>query len=222
MTTAPDRERAALEQAGARFLTEYMDRGGPSLGKRDVDLLVFHCLESAGVVDAATSDFEVANRLRITPARARLLRRDAHIRWGEPRRGLTAEEFRTVLADVDASAFTRANPVVRLRCRHPYLAHLVEAGLTEFGLYPEYEHNRSVLRMHVAALFVLARRLDADTDLVVEAIRGAAERAGDEARPLTDERVVKRALARVRAAGEYAGSATNLATLLADVARLFT
>lgn len=211
----------ALDRAGAMFLTEYLARGGPSLGKRDVDLLIFHSLETAGVIESTASDFEIANRLRITPARARLLRRDAQIRWGEARQGLTIDEFRRVLQDIDASEFSKGNPYVRLRCRHPYLAHLVEAELTEFGLYPDYERNRAVLRMHVAGIFVLARRLEAETDSVVEAIQAAVKRAGG-AEKLTREGLLKRALARVRGAGDLAGSATNLATVLAEVAKLFT
>jgi len=213
----------ALGSAGRVFLEEYLAKGGPSLSKRDIDLLILHSLEQEGVVEADASDFDVARLLRVTPARARNLRRDARIRWGDAQAGLNLEQFRAVSRSIDASSFTAASPYVRLRCREPYLAHLVESELTDLGLPPDYERNRSVLRLHVAALFLLARHLDEETDDVVAAIKTAMDAVDSPAlRKLTREPTLKRALARVRAAGDLAKAGTSIGGVINDVMKVVT
>ena len=65
----------------AEFLRQTQLQGFGALSKRDLELLVFVLLERDGAIDRNASNHAAAQRLRVTPAKLRALRRDGYARW---------------------------------------------------------------------------------------------------------------------------------------------
>ena len=66
---------------GTEFLRLTLLQGFQSLTKRDLELLIFVLLERDGAIGRDESNFTVAGKLRVTPAKIKALRRDGYARW---------------------------------------------------------------------------------------------------------------------------------------------
>lgn len=155
----------------ARFsqilLSCYLENGFQSLTKKDVDLLIFLLLELDGVIDRSHSNYDLAKRLRLTPSRVKVLRREAYARWrplvSENKEDALSRILKTVLTEenIDAGAKhasekKRNEGFLALRIEHPDDRTEFEQAILEVGAIPVYERNRDVLDVHFETLIKIS------------------------------------------------------------------
>ena len=188
----------------AEFLSQTQLQGFGSLGKRDLELLVYVLLERDGAIDRNASNHAAAQQLRVTPARLRALRRDGYARW----RQLVAEPadaaLRRILGHVLAadnlragsrhvSERSRKDGFLAVRVEHPDDRQWLEQAILDAGGLPVYERNREVLAVRFDTLVALAERggfLRPDVDATVKALRSLAP-ASEELADLLKKDVAK-------------------------------
>ena len=154
---------------GNEFLRLTLLQGFQSLTKRDLELLIFVLLERDGAIERSESNFTVAGKLRITPAKAKALRRDGYARW----RALVPEERDDALQRIVATVLTEANlragakhvsersrkeGFLAIRIEHPDDAQQFEQALLDVGALPVYERNREVVAVRFDTLLAIAER----------------------------------------------------------------
>jgi hypothetical protein len=154
------------------FINAYLSQGFQSLGKRDVDLLVFLLLERDGALRRSDSNFDIARVLRLTPAKVRALRREAYARWRPLLETANAkDQLKSVLADVltdskieagarYASARNTASGYLAIRLEHPDDREVLERALLDRGEIPAYERNPDVFVVGFGSLLDLAKAND--------------------------------------------------------------
>ena len=69
------------QEFGDKILEQFQKEGWGSLGKRDLELLIYILLEKDGALTRNLSNYDIARQLRITEAKVAGLRRDAYARW---------------------------------------------------------------------------------------------------------------------------------------------
>lgn len=154
---------------GNEFLRLTLLQGFQSLTKRDLELLIFVLLERDGAIERGESNFTVAGKLRITPAKAKALRRDGYARW----RALVPEERDDALQRIVATVLTEANlragakhvsersrkeGFLAIRIEHPDDAQQFEQAILDVGALPVYERNREVVAVRFDTLLAIAER----------------------------------------------------------------
>jgi hypothetical protein len=158
------------EQFAERFVETYLHQGFGTLGKRDVELLLFILLERDGVVRRDATNYEVAKQLRVTLAKVRALRRDAYARWGTLLGGEALDQVREVLRrllQIEAvkqsmahvSPDQRAAGFIAVRVEHPVDREELEQVIRDVGGLPEYGRNRDILLVRFTVLLDIAERL---------------------------------------------------------------
>jgi hypothetical protein len=170
------------------FIGVYLSQGFQSLGKRDVDLLVFLLLERDGALKRSDSNFDIGRELRLTPAKVRTLRREAYARWRPLLEKTTSkEQLKSVLADAlteskieagarYASAHNKASGYLAIRLEHPDDREVLERALLDRGEIPAYERNPEVLVIAFGSLLDLAQtnRFVTDPQKVYSALKRLA------------------------------------------------
>ena len=151
------------------FLRLTLLQGFQSLTKRDLELLIFVLLERDGAIARAESNFAVASRLRVTPAKVKALRRDGYARW----RALVPEENDAALQRIVATVLTEANlrsgakhvserskkeGFLAIRVEHPDDQQQFEQAILEVGALPVYERNRDVVAVRFDTLLKIAEK----------------------------------------------------------------
>ncbi|WP_411832741.1 hypothetical protein [Pseudoxanthomonas mexicana] len=185
MNTLPLKDPAAF---GSEFLRLTLLQGFQSLTKRDLELLIFVLLERDGAIERSESNFTVAGKLRVTPAKVKALRRDGYARW----RALVPEERDAALQRIVATVLTEANlragakhvsersrkdGFLAIRIEHPDDAQQFEQALLDVGALPVYERNREVMAVRFDALLAMAERwgyLRPDPEAVTRALQQMA------------------------------------------------
>ncbi|CAN7447822.1 hypothetical protein LJR143_002750 [Pseudoxanthomonas sp. LjRoot143] len=170
---------------GTEFLRLTLLQGFQSLTKRDLELLIFVLLERDGAIGRDESNFTVAGKLRVTPAKIKALRRDGYARW----RALVPEERDAALQRIVASALTEANlksgakhvsersrkdGFLAIRVEHPDDHQQFEQAILDVGALPVYERNREVVAVRFDTLLAIAERwgyLQPDPAAVTEALK---------------------------------------------------
>jgi len=170
---------------GTEFLRLTLLQGFQSLTKRDLELLIFVLLERDGAIGRDESNFAVAGKLRVTPAKIKALRRDGYARW----RALVPEERDAALQRIVASALTEANlksgakhvsersrkdGFLAIRVEHPDDHQQFEQAILDVGALPVYERNREVVAVRFDTLLAIAERwgyLQPDPAAVTEALK---------------------------------------------------
>ena len=165
---------------GNEFLRLTLLQGFQSLTKRDLELLIFVLLERDGAVGRDESNFTVAGKLRVTPAKVKALRRDGYARW----RALVPEERDAALQRIVANALTEANlksgakhvsersrkdGFLAIRVEHPDDHQQFEQAILDVGALPVYERNREVVAVRFDTLLAIAERwgfLQTDPELI--------------------------------------------------------
>ncbi|MEO6104775.1 MAG: hypothetical protein ABIP44_14195 [Pseudoxanthomonas sp.] len=151
------------------FLRLTLLQGFQSLTKRDLELLIFVLLERDGAIARSESNFAVASRLRVTPAKVKALRRDGYARW----RALVPEENDAALQRIVATVLTEANlrsgakhvserskkeGFLAIRVEHPDDQQQFEQAILEVGALPVYERNRDVVAVRFDTLLRIAEK----------------------------------------------------------------
>lgn len=154
---------------GNEFLRLTLLQGFQSLTKRDLELLIFVLLERDGAIERSESNFTVAGKLRVTPAKVRALRRDGYARW----RALVPEDRDDALQRIVATVLTEANlragakhasersrkeGFLAVRIEHPDDAQQFEQAILDVGALPVYERNREVVAVRFDTLLAIAER----------------------------------------------------------------
>jgi len=151
------------------FLRLTLLQGFQSLTKRDLELLIFVLLERDGAIPRAESNFIVASRLRVTPAKAKALRRDGYARW----RALVPEQREAALQRIVATVLTETNlrsgakhvsersrkdGFLAIRIEHPDDQQQFEQAILDVGALPVYERNRDVVAVRFDTLLRIAEQ----------------------------------------------------------------
>ncbi len=151
------------------FLRLTLLQGFQSLTKRDLELLMFVLLERDGTIARSESNFTVASRLRVTPAKVKALRRDGYARW----RALVPEERDAALQRIVATVLTEDNlrsgakhvserskkdGFLAIRIEHPDDQQQFEQAILDVGALPVYERNRDVVAVRFDTLLKIAER----------------------------------------------------------------
>ena len=154
---------------GNEFLRLTLLQGFQSLTKRDLELLIFVLLERDGAIGRDESNFTVAGKLRVTPAKVKALRRDGYARW----RALVPEERDAALQRIVATVLTEANlkagakhvsersrkdGFLAIRIEHPDDHQQFEQAILDVGALPVYERNREVVAVRFDTLLAIAER----------------------------------------------------------------
>ena len=154
---------------GTEFLRLTLLQGFQSLTKRDLELLIFVLLERDGAIGRDESNFTVAGKLRVTPAKVKALRRDGYARW----RALVPEERDAALQRIVATVLTEANlkagakhvsersrkdGFLAIRIEHPDDHQQFEQAILDVGALPVYERNREVVAVRFDTLLAIAER----------------------------------------------------------------
>ncbi len=181
---------------GSEFLRLTLLQGFQSLTKRDLELLIFVLLERDGAIERAESNFTVAGKLRVTPAKVRALRRDGYARW----RALVPEEREAALQRIVATVLTPANlragakhvsersrkdGFLAVRIEHPDDQQQFEQAIVDVGALPVYERNRDVVAVRFDTLLAIAERwgfLQTDPELIrneLQKLAPASEEVAD-------------------------------------------
>jgi len=142
------------------FLEAWTDHGFGAFSKRDTELLIFTALREALGDDAPPSNWEWAALLRMTPARARNLRRDAYMRFADR---LAPEQVAELLIDclgsvhsLDVDFAHGLGGDVRIVADNPIVEIELEPRLKSLGGYFNYERNREILRIPLRDYLALA------------------------------------------------------------------
>ena len=151
------------------FLRLTLLQGFQSLTKRDLELLIFVLLERDGAIGRDESNFTVAGKLRVTPAKVKALRRDGYARW----RALVPEERDAALQRIVATVLTEANlkagakhvsersrkdGFLAIRIEHPDDHQQFEQAILDVGALPGYERNRDVVAVRFDTLLKIAEK----------------------------------------------------------------
>ncbi len=155
---------------GQKIIDQFVNEGWGSLGKRDLELLIFALLEKDGVLSRQNSNYTLARQLRITELKLAVLRRDGTARW----RPLLGEQPEAVLKRVINEAlqtkkleFTLKSlsdlklkeGLIPLLVDHPDDRAELEHAIKQIGAIPLYERNREVVLVHYKVLFALIENL---------------------------------------------------------------
>lgn len=154
---------------GNEFLRLTLLQGFQSLTKRDLELLIFVLLERDGAIERRESNFTVAGKLRVTPAKVKALRRDGYARWRalvpEDRNDALQRIVATVLAEANlragakhVSERSRKEGFLAVRIEHPDDAQQFEQAILDVGALPVYERNREVVAVRFDTLLAIAER----------------------------------------------------------------
>lgn len=173
------------------FLRLTLLQGFQSLTKRDLELLIFVLLERDGAIPRAESNFTVASRLRVTPAKVKALRRDGYARW----RALVPEQSAAALQRIVATVLTETNlrsgakhvsersrkdGFLAIRIEHPDDQQQFEQAILDVGALPVYERNRDVVAVRFDTLLRIAEQwgyLQPDPQAITAELRKLAPAA---------------------------------------------
>lgn len=210
---------------GSEFLRLALLQGFQSLTKRDMELLLFVLLERDGAVSRSESNYIVASKLRITPAKVKVLRRDGYARW----RALVPEEGDAALQRIVASVLTEANlrsgakhvsersrkeGFLAVRIEHPDDQQQFEQAIIDVGALPVYERNREVVAVRFDTLLAIAERwgyLQPDPQAVTQALKKLAP-TSEEVADLLQKDLGKLRWADVRSALNHLGAKSIAST----------
>ena len=141
-------EAKSLGSALARLVEE---RGLGAIGKKDYEVLLFHYLENSSALESK-SNYELANRLKITETRVKTLRLEASLRHQPSNhKAVLGRIVQRLIDDVQRADFkggsvwlTLENPVERRELE--YAAKVAKHSL-------EYGRNRELIEISPLALF---------------------------------------------------------------------
>ena len=148
---------------GEAFEKEFLRHPFGSLPKAETELLIFSLLMRHGPLTASMSDFEVANRLLLTPGKARSLRYRYDLRRAAE---LTPLQLQSeVLQAIVPVRFEADGETVHLRIERGYLRDTLVERLRAAGVGADGSFSTAVIRVQLYRLVaVLADLADEGTD----------------------------------------------------------
>ena len=143
---------AVAKEILERFLDFYTRPSFGSPAKRDIDIEVFGILYRLGYVTGRLSLFEVAQRLRITPAKARSLLFDHDVR-GAAASAMSADQL--IKATLAGLRFTKDGDYFVCEVESPYAQALVRDRIRQLGFISDTSFNSSLIRLSADAATAL-------------------------------------------------------------------
>jgi len=130
-----------------------------TLGKRELDLLVFHQLSKSSQLKDLTT-YEWANLLRISEGRVRSLRSDSAMRFEvvDHKEALKTIARRFHNPNQTAVEYSKGHDRVRLLLDEPILQREFEYAVRRLGRIPDYSFNRNVLDVPVTTFIAVFLR----------------------------------------------------------------
>jgi len=136
-----DEQRARFARG---FLDRYLTPAFGSLTKSELDLLVFSLLHEIGYLRPSDSQYEIARRLRATPARVRSLTMQMQLRDTSQ----TDASLVTRLVDRLSSArFVKDGAMISFGVEDPLLAADLAARLKSLGAFTDSSFNREIVKV---------------------------------------------------------------------------
>ncbi len=151
------------------LLNEVLTHGFQSLGKRDLELLIFYLLERDGYICKNSRNYEVSKLLRIPEGRLKLLRKDSYARWqtidninsGDIIRGVFSQCFseeKIKQSFNHASASDKKDGFIPILIEHPADRAEFESEVIIANGIPKYERNREVLLVRFDIVIDIAKK----------------------------------------------------------------
>jgi len=147
------------------FWTTWSVNGFGTLSKKDTELLIFGCLKRACVGNGPRTNYDWAKLLRLTPARIKAMRLEAHQRFGqllEENSADDAEQFLknfVELQSIDVKGFKSSGDIdevtVSFVVEDPVVQMEIENELKSVGSYLDFHRNREVIRLKLTDFFRL-------------------------------------------------------------------
>jgi hypothetical protein len=153
------------EQFFDAFWKAWSVNGFGTMTKKDSELLIFGCLKRAFGESGPKGNYEWARLLRLTPAKIKSMRLEAHLRFGHlfGESDLTDTEkfFKefAVLQSIDirglSSSGDLGNVTVSFVVEDPVVQMVIENDLKTLGTFLDFHRNREVIRFRLTDLFKL-------------------------------------------------------------------
>ncbi|MEM6533627.1 MAG: hypothetical protein AAF654_13460 [Myxococcota bacterium] len=130
---------------GEEFFRLYAERGIGRMPKREIDVLIFHLMETRGAF-AAMSDTQIARRFKSTPGRIRSMRTDArYLYWDESRRN--GEVRQVFFAAIANGQFEHSAEKIGIQVTDPFVHQAVVDLLERARRFHDTSYSRSILRI---------------------------------------------------------------------------
>jgi hypothetical protein len=166
---------------GEAFEREFLRHPFGSLPKAETELLIFALLMQHGPLTASMSDFEIANRLLLTPGRARSLRYRYDLRRAAE---LTPSQLQSeVLEAIMPVRFEAEGEMVHLRIERGYLRDTLVERLRAAGVGADGSFSTAVIRVQLYRLIAVLADLASDGDAYADLMArlGATRKPEDDA-----------------------------------------
>lgn len=138
---------------GEKFIERYLANGFGSMTKSEIDILVFHLLsESDQIKD--TSNYDVANTLRITESKVKSLRLNAALKYQQANpKAVLSKIVKRITDEMSKPEFQGGS--VTITIENPVEKRELEHAIKESGRNIEYGFNRELLKISPISLFEL-------------------------------------------------------------------
>lgn len=133
------------ENFGKTFLEKYLANGFGTLPKREIDVLVFHLISEAAEIKGK-SNYEVANKLKVTESKIKSLKLEASLKHNQPKHKDIIKEIVTQLTN-EIKKLEFADGYVTLSLEDPVYKREFEYAIKNVGYYVEYGFNNEILKI---------------------------------------------------------------------------
>jgi hypothetical protein len=147
-------ERAEL---AARFLDHFLRGGFGAMTKREMEMLVFHCLEQTETFSTMTF-YERANALRVLESRIKSLKANSTQRYAQLDNKSAIRQLAVGIARDQTIAASYEDGKIVLVIEDPALRRELEHTLRALGGRVDYTLNRDVVSVQLPAFIALLRK----------------------------------------------------------------
>lgn len=135
------------------FLKHYLSNGYGTMGKAEIDIMVFHLIsEALGI--KGKSNYELANELRITESKVKSLRLNSALRYNQPNhKAVLAEIVQRITAAMQKPEFSEGT--VAITIENPVEQRELTHAIKLAGRHVNHTLNSEVFEIAPIALFEL-------------------------------------------------------------------
>ncbi len=176
------------------LMENILERGFGTLSKKDIDVLMMHLLFNDKQFDESSDHYEIAKKLKTTPAKVRNLIYDMQLRYGNEELDIK----QILLTRLLSGQYVVDGPYIVLEIRNPQYKDLFEYEVRQLGGFSDGSFNSSVIKLKKEALRKLFNKFFDDFE--IEKIMGSL--SNEEKKILEDRNI------------DYANSSELLFSLL--------
>ena len=181
----PDVEKARFTSL---FLPILLSNGLGAMGKRDMDLLVFACLQAILDPEGEKDNYDWARVLKITPAKVKGLRLEAYLKYGpivapegeQPLLKRFLSNLKAFRLEGMAAGSGLESVRVLVLIENPAVKLELEQAVKVLGGVPQYEENREILQIDLVTFLKILDRTAGtnEKDAIVALAKKVSEEAG--------------------------------------------